>query len=102
MKTPSTIKIAISPTVLKNGATIIPRASGAHAPIRRWACTVTLDGDKPLSVVESTVPRKSVAHELAHGWGRPHASTACKGGDNGQVGEDWPPDQRGYIQGIGV
>lgn len=31
-----------------------------------------------------------------------HASTACGGGTGGQVGVPWPPDQVGYIQGIGL
>jgi hypothetical protein len=47
-------------------------------------------------------PLTSVAHELGHGLGRPHASEACGGGDGGQTGEPWPFDQRGYIHGIGL
>jgi hypothetical protein len=42
--------------------------------------------------------RTSVAHELGHKLGRKHASAA--GGAANP--EDWPPDQLGYIQGIGV
>jgi hypothetical protein len=61
-----------------------------------------LDGDAPVSVVESTRPLTSVAHELAHGWGRVHASDGCGGGDNGQIAEPWPPDEQGFTQGIGL
>lgn len=46
-------------------------------------------------------PYTSVGHELGHAVGREHASKACKGGTDGQVGESWPPDQVGYLNGIG-
>ena len=47
-------------------------------------------------------PLTSIAHEITHGLGRVHAS-ACGGGDsNGQTGELWAPDQKGYIQGVGL
>ena len=54
------------------------------------------------SVVAPGAPLKSVAHELFHGMGRRHADTACGGNSNGQVGESWPPEQRGHIHGIGL
>ena len=54
------------------------------------------------SVVAPGAPLRSVAHELFHGMGRRHADTACGGNSNGQVGESWPPEQRGHIHGIGL
>lgn len=54
------------------------------------------------SVVNAARPTTSVAHELFHEFGRVHADTACGGNSNGQIGEPWPPDQRGQIHGIGL
>jgi hypothetical protein len=51
--------------------------------------------------VEQGLPLSSTAHELIH-LVAPHASRACGGGDDGQSGEDWPGDQRGYLQGVGI
>jgi hypothetical protein len=49
-------------------------------------------------------PLSGLAHEFMHLLGFHHASDACKGGDfdNGGSFDPWPPDQRGYIQGIGL
>jgi hypothetical protein len=47
-------------------------------------------------------PLTSLAHELMHQLGFPHASPGCGGGANGQYGEPWPPDQQGLIQGVGT
>jgi hypothetical protein len=55
--------------------------------------TATYSGNRPVS---------SVAHELGHQFGLVHASNACGGGTNGQTGESWPPDQMGYLDGIGL
>lgn len=72
-------------------------------------CPGTSDGGSHLisdhesfSVVAANRPLTSVAHEMFHGMGRVHADTACGGNSNGQVGENWPPDQRGQIHGIGL
>jgi hypothetical protein len=48
-------------------------------------------------IAEPERPITSVAHELVHMLGRQHASDCGDGG-----GGDWPPDERGYIQGIGL
>ena len=71
-------------------------------------CAGVSDGDYHLlpdaeafSVVEANRPRTSVAHEITHGFGRPHASNACGGGTGGQTGEPWPPDQVGHTHGVG-
>lgn len=47
-------------------------------------------------------PLTSTTHELMHLLGFEHASKACGGGTGGQIGVDWPPDQQGYIEGIGL
>jgi hypothetical protein len=49
------------------------------------------------AVVSWQRPLTSVAHELGHLQGRPHADTTC-GGD----GESWPPDKSGHLNSIGV
>lgn len=55
-----------------------------------------------VGVLDAVRPITTMTHEFLHGLGIKHASAACGGGANGQVGEDWPPDQRGYLQGIGL
>ena len=54
------------------------------------------------AVVEVNRPLTSVGHEFFHLLGRPHASKDCGGGTDGQVGEDWPPDEHGYLQSVGL
>jgi hypothetical protein len=54
------------------------------------------------AVVEYQRPLTSVSHEFFHLLGRPHASDCNGGGSNGQTAEDWPPDQKGYTQSIGL
>jgi hypothetical protein len=52
------------------------------------------------SVVDGTAnyrPLTSVTHELFHQFGLQHASAACGGG-----GVNWPPDQVGELDGIGL
>lgn len=46
-------------------------------------------------------PSSTVAHELQHVLGRPHASPGC-GAVGAQQGEAWPPDERGLLQGVGI
>ncbi|MHB8657097.1 MAG: cadherin-like beta sandwich domain-containing protein [Solirubrobacteraceae bacterium] len=58
--------------------------------------------DRPISVVDQRRPLTSVAHELGHGLGRLHASGCNGGGSNGQQAEGWPPDEQGWIEGIGL
>jgi len=61
--------------------------------------------DQALAIVQvDGRPLTSVAHELGHLLGRPHASKDC-GADNTDVtgpAEDWAPDQHGYLQGVGT
>ena len=46
--------------------------------------------------------RNSPIHEIMHMFGRRHAS-GCNGANaNGQVADPWPPDEKGYLQGIGL
>jgi hypothetical protein len=59
----------------------------------------------PAIVVQETKrPITAVAHELGHLLGRPHASFACGAGDTDNNGdaEHWPPDEQGFLQGVGV
>jgi hypothetical protein len=65
-------------------------------------------GTTPVSfaIANSPQPLTSVAHELFHLFGRPHAS-ACNGANIGVGGgtvpaESWPPDQQGYLQSVGL
>lgn len=58
------------------------------------------------ALVNSPQPLVSVAHELFHLFGRPHAS-ACNGANVGVGGgtvpaETWPLDQQGYLQSVGL
>lgn len=53
---------------------------------------------RPIAVVATTRPLSSVGHEVGHLLARLHASGACDSGTH----EDWPPDELGYIGGIGL
>ncbi|HJZ56193.1 MAG TPA: hypothetical protein VKE74_14600, partial [Gemmataceae bacterium] len=72
--------------------------SGCTGPF--WDCD-----DLQVAVVQNQGrPLTSVAHELGHRLGRPHASFACGAGDvdNNGPAEHWPPPDTGFIQGVGV
>jgi hypothetical protein len=63
----------------------------------------TSDALRPLFLVNDGSagrPLGAAAHELGHVLGLPHASIACGGGSGGQIGEAWPPDQIGRLQGV--
>lgn len=64
-------------------------------------CWSTFDDDSD-AVVSIGRPLTSVAHEFFHLLGRPHASFCGGGGANGQTAEDWPPDQMGFTQSVGL
>lgn len=64
-----------------------------------------------LQINDGTInrPMTSAAHELMHAMGAPHAGVkligiggdpSCGGDNNGQVGEPWPGDQAGRLQGV--
>ncbi len=64
-----------------------------------------------LQINDGTInrPMTSAAHELVHGMGAPHAGVkltgiggdpSCGGDNNGQVGEPWPSDNAGRLQGV--
>ncbi len=74
-----------------NDATISVVAAGQGGVAYLGGRIAHLDSQSPLSVV---------AHETGHLYGRRHASAAC-GATGSQQGESWPPDQFGYLQGIG-
>jgi hypothetical protein len=61
-----------------------------------WDC----DGLQTIIVQNQLRPRTSVAHELGHMLGRPHAGTSCPNIQNPM--EFWPPDDKGLLQGVGV
>jgi hypothetical protein len=92
------------------GSVVVGVTSGTAFGLTRHRCGDILSevfdtscpNDAPTAVVTYTRPLTSVAHELYHGLGRKHASTACGGGTGGQEGEDWPPDQVGLIEGVGL
>jgi hypothetical protein len=62
------------------------------------------------SVVQgSGRPVSSVMHEIFHQYGLHHASNECGGGQDsdgddsgGQTGTSWPPDQQGFLDGVGL
>jgi hypothetical protein len=67
--------------------------------------------DYPYSVVAASRPLTSVAHEIFHGFGQPHAGPRCPGkpgdglstgGANPSGAGDWPPDQQGMLNGVGL
>jgi hypothetical protein len=62
----------------------------------------SLQQNFPVAVVDPGRPLTDVAHEIGHMFGLAHASVACGGGTGGQTGQPWPPDQLGYIDGIGL
>ena len=77
----------------------------------------------PASIVRDNRPLTSIMHEIGHGLGLVHADTGsfvaepkpgftgphpdgsedCGGGNSGdQVGEAWPPDNKGRIRAVGL
>jgi hypothetical protein len=56
---------------------------------------------EPLSAASALRPLTSVTHEVFHGLSLPHAGGLCGGGAN-NLGAQWPPDDRGFLQGIGT
>jgi hypothetical protein len=54
------------------------------------------------AVVDWNRPLSSVSHEFGHLLGRPHADLLCGGNSNGEEGQSWPPDDRGYLQSRGL
>ncbi|MHB8660008.1 MAG: FG-GAP repeat domain-containing protein [Solirubrobacteraceae bacterium] len=60
----------------------------------------------PYSVAAASRPLTSVAHEIFHGLGLPHAGHKCYYGNNpadtSQQGAYWPPEDQGFLQGIGT
>jgi hypothetical protein len=92
------------------GSVVVGVSPGTAYGLTRQACGDILHevfekdcpNDAPTAVTSFKRPLTSVAHELYHGLGRVHASPSCGGGDGDQRSEPWPPDELGYIQGIGI
>lgn len=64
--------------------------------------TLLFSGSQPQALVGDDRPLTSVAHEIGHGLGRVHAGLTCGSNDNGQVGEAWPPNDDGALDGRGL
>lgn len=64
--------------------------------------TLLFSGSQPQSLVGDDRPLTSVAHEIGHGLGRVHAGLTCGSNANGQVGEAWPPNDDGALDGRGL
>lgn len=56
----------------------------------------------PVANVTYNKAYNAVAHELHHTYVRKHASGACGAGSDGQIADLWPPDQQGFMHGIGL
>jgi hypothetical protein len=72
---------------------IDPNIARRSAIVRYWD-GVNSKGTRPLS---------SIAHEMFHAFGRPHAGTdsGCYK-DPKDAGVAWPPDEKGYTQSVGL
>ncbi|MDX6209694.1 MAG: hypothetical protein QOE24_2085, partial [Frankiales bacterium] len=59
---------------------------------------------RPSLIVSTTRPLTSVGHELGHVLGLKHAGQGCPGSgpNDSQAGVPWPPDDQGFLQGIGL
>jgi hypothetical protein len=58
--------------------------------------------ERPVAVVSAqNRPLTAVGHEMAHGLGRGHAGCGDEKDTPEQI-EKWPPDQKGYLQGVGA
>ena len=58
---------------------------------------------RPAAIARDSRPISSVAHELGHLLGLPHADTVCGGNSGGQFGVASPPGNlRGSIRGLGL
>ena len=82
--------------------------SGNGLPEPGWTTgigTLGQPGKVPITALNdgtSNRPITAAAHEFGHVLGLVHADTSCGDDANGvQVGEAWPPDFRGRLQGIG-
>jgi DNA-binding beta-propeller fold protein YncE len=79
-------------------------SAGAHDDLPGAMRGDFFAGDGPVGFADISRPLTAVGHELQHAFGRPHAGQNCNGtrpGDS-QVGEPWPPDDTGLMQGIGL
>jgi hypothetical protein len=89
------------------GVVADPDARGRENPVAFGGCvfcaTPSVARIEPIAFVNSTRPLTSVTHELWHTQNYFHAGHHCAGGkptDYPYV--DWPPDDQGFIQGMGL
>ena len=73
-------------------------ANGVNSDHFSWSSLTV----RNYSVVNSDRPLTSVAHEVYHHLGFEHAGTNCSGAVAGGGAADWPPDERGLLQGVGT
>ena len=88
---------------VSGASTIGTMVAGVLADDKKFAGAAVrhLPYQLPYAIVTANRPLTSVAHELTHEIGRVHASPCTPGADV-QRHENWPPDQRGDIHGIGM
>lgn len=72
---------------------------GTYPPAEFKPNPLILDPLDVRSIADPTEPLTSVAHELIHSLGFPHAGNNCQPPPSG---EPWPPDQMGELDGIGL
>ena len=64
---------------------------------------IPLPGNNVYAVSAANRGLTSVSHEFFHSLGLPHAGHNCfNGGEASQSGATWPPEDQGYLQGIGT
>lgn len=78
---------------------IFPSGQGAGNGLSNGGPLFT---SQPASMADDSRPLTSIGHEFHHGLGRVHADLVCGGNSNGQVGEAWPPNDDGALDGIAL
>jgi uncharacterized delta-60 repeat protein len=97
---------------ISNGASVfpflgLPQLCSIGGIGSLFTCTrpVVAVSEADASFLDKGRPLTNAGHELFHALGRPHASKACGGGGGGllnNMGEDWPTDQTGRLNGVGL
>lgn len=90
--------------LISGGRGDLPGASRGKVGNGRVASNDAFGGAKSFArgYGDTAAPLKAISHEIGHMLGRPHASGCGGGGSNGQVAEPWPPDEKGFLEGLGL